>query len=92
MAVAHHEETERLTIFYEEAESGWIAARIEEYPAAISQGRSREEARANVISALRDLTHRPSAAQRLATRLRRGTEAAMGRLAARIRATRAHAR
>jgi hypothetical protein len=92
MAIAHDEQMEQLTILYEEAEDGWIAARIEEVPGAISQGRSREEARANVIQALRDLTHRPSAAERLASRVRRRTEGAKDRLYARIRATRAPAR
>jgi predicted RNase H-like HicB family nuclease len=44
----------RLTIAYEEPdEEGWIVARVVEVPGAISQGRSREEARENVIDALR---------------------------------------
>ena len=60
MAVTHREDTEHLTILFEAAENGWIAARIEEFPGAISQGRTRDEARANVIQALRDLTHRPT--------------------------------
>jgi predicted RNase H-like HicB family nuclease len=47
-------ETLRLTITYEEPdEDGWIVARVIEVPGAISQGRSREEARENVIDALR---------------------------------------
>lgn len=33
-------------------EQGWIVARVLEVPGAISQGRSREEARANVLDAL----------------------------------------
>jgi predicted RNase H-like HicB family nuclease len=33
-------------------ESGWIVARVLEVPGAISQGRSREEARENVLDAL----------------------------------------
>jgi predicted RNase H-like HicB family nuclease len=89
MTVAHHEQTEHLTILYEEAENGWVAARIEEVPGAISQGRSREEARANVIEALRDLTHRQTPAERVATRLRQRTERLMSRASARLRATRA---
>jgi len=34
-------------------EDGWIVARILEVPGAISQGRTREEARDNVLNALR---------------------------------------
>lgn len=60
MAVAHGDRTEHLTILFEEAENGWVAARIEEVPAAISQGRSYDEARANVIDALHDLLDRRS--------------------------------
>jgi predicted RNase H-like HicB family nuclease len=72
MAVADRldTDTETLTILYEEAEDGWIAARIEEVPAAISQGRTREEARANVISALHDLTNEATLAERALYRLR----------------------
>ena len=43
----------QLTIRYEPGEDGWIIASIPEVPGAISQGRTREEARANVIDALR---------------------------------------
>jgi predicted RNase H-like HicB family nuclease len=44
----------RLTITYEEPdEEGWIVARVVEVPGAISQGRTREEARENVVDALR---------------------------------------
>ncbi len=43
----------QLTIRYEAGEDGWIVASIPEVPGAISQGRTREEARANVIDALR---------------------------------------
>ncbi|MEK7285563.1 MAG: type II toxin-antitoxin system HicB family antitoxin [Chloroflexota bacterium] len=44
----------RLTITYdEEDEEGWIVARVLQVPGAISQGRTREEARENVIDALR---------------------------------------
>ncbi len=42
-----------LTIVYEPSEEGWILASIPEVPGAMSQGRTREEARANVIDALR---------------------------------------
>lgn len=44
----------RLTITYEEPdEDGWIVARVVEVPGAISQGRTPQEARENVIDALR---------------------------------------
>ena len=47
-------ETLRLTITYDEPdEDGWIVARVVEVPGAISQGRSREDARENVLDALR---------------------------------------
>lgn len=47
-------ETLRLTIAYDEPdEAGWVVARVIEVPGAISQGKTREEARENVIDALR---------------------------------------
>jgi len=47
-------DTLRLTITYGEPdEEGWIVARVVQVPGAISQGRTREEARENVIDALR---------------------------------------
>ena len=47
-------DTLRLTIAYDEPdEQGWIVARVLEVPGAMSQGRTREEARENVIDALR---------------------------------------
>jgi predicted RNase H-like HicB family nuclease len=72
MAVADPIETERdtLTIVYEDAGDGWVSAQIAEVPAAISQGRTRAEARANVISALHDLTHEPTLPERLLYRMR----------------------
>lgn len=43
-------DTLRLTIAFEEPdEDGWIVARVVEVPGALSQGRTREEARSNVI-------------------------------------------
>ncbi len=42
-----------LTIRYEAGDDDWIVASIPEVPGALSQGRTREEARANVIDALR---------------------------------------
>jgi len=42
------------TIAFDEAdEDGWIVARVLEVPGALSQGRTREEARENVLDALR---------------------------------------
>jgi len=46
-------ETLQLTVRYEDAGEGWILATIPEVPGAISQGRTRTEARENVIDALR---------------------------------------
>ncbi len=47
-------DTLRLTITYDDPdENGWIVARVVQVPGAISQGRTREEARENVIDALR---------------------------------------
>jgi predicted RNase H-like HicB family nuclease len=44
----------RLTITFEEPdEEGWIVASVLEVPGALSQGRTRAEARENVIDALR---------------------------------------
>jgi predicted RNase H-like HicB family nuclease len=44
----------RLTIFFDEPDDDrWIVARVYGVPGAISQGRTREEARENVIDALR---------------------------------------
>jgi predicted RNase H-like HicB family nuclease len=48
-------ESLRVTIVYEEGEDGWIVASIPEVPGALSQGRTRDEARANVIDALRGI-------------------------------------
>lgn len=42
-----------LTIVYEPGEDGWVLASIPEVAGVFSQGHSREEARANVIDALR---------------------------------------
>ncbi len=42
----------RLTIVYEDAGDGWIMAAVPEVPGANSQGRTRQEARENVIDAL----------------------------------------
>ena len=42
-----------LTIVFEQGEDGWVVASIPEVPGAHSQVRTREEARANAIDALR---------------------------------------
>ncbi len=42
-----------LTIVYEPGENGWTIASIPQVAGVFSQGRTREEARANVIDALR---------------------------------------
>jgi predicted RNase H-like HicB family nuclease len=43
----------QMTITYEEPdEDGWIVARVVEVPGAMSQGRTRDEARENVVDAL----------------------------------------
>lgn len=44
-----------MTIVYEAGEDGGIVASIPEVPGTHSQGRTREEARANVIEALRGM-------------------------------------
>lgn len=41
-----------LTIRYEDAGGGWLTAQIAEIPGAISEGKTRVEARSNVIDAL----------------------------------------
>lgn len=43
----------QFTITYEDGEDGWLVAQVREVPGAISQGQTREEARENVIDALR---------------------------------------
>ncbi len=44
-----------LTIIYEWSEDGWWVAEIAEVPGALSQGRTKEEARVNVLDALNEL-------------------------------------
>ncbi len=48
-------ESLQITIVYEQGEDGWVVASIPEVPGANSQGHTREEARANVIDALRGI-------------------------------------
>ncbi len=45
-------ESLRLSIVYEDAGDGWIMASVPEVPGVNSQGRTRKEARGNVIDAL----------------------------------------
>jgi uncharacterized protein YdaU (DUF1376 family) len=63
-ATTHSETTAHLTFHFEEGEDGWVTARIEEEPAAISQGRTRQEAYENVLDALYDLRHEASPVER----------------------------
>jgi len=51
--MANMRQTLRLTLHFEDAGDGWVLATIPEVPGAISQGRTRAEARNNVIDALR---------------------------------------
>ncbi len=48
-------ESLQLTIVFEQGDEGWIVASVPEVPGALSQGRTREEARTNVIDALRGI-------------------------------------
>ena len=48
-------ESLQVTIVYEQGEDGWIVASIPGVPGASSQGRTRDEARTNVIDALRGI-------------------------------------
>ena len=41
-----------LTILYEDGDDGWIVAAIPAIPGVLSQGRTKEEARKNVLDAL----------------------------------------
>ncbi len=58
----HVSESLRLTIVFEQGEDGLVVASIPEVPGTVSQGRTRAEARANVIDALR-LMLRPEPGQ-----------------------------
>lgn len=44
-----------VTIIYEWGEDGWWIAEVAEVPGAISQGRTKEEAKGNVLDALQEL-------------------------------------
>jgi predicted RNase H-like HicB family nuclease len=51
--VLHVSDALQFTIHYTSIEDGWVMAQVEEVPGALSQGRTREEARENVLDALR---------------------------------------
>ena len=53
----------------EETDDGWFAARIEG-TGAFGEGRTRDEARRNVFSALHDLSYEPTLPERILYRLR----------------------
>ncbi|HLH66141.1 MAG TPA: hypothetical protein VKV27_10595 [Solirubrobacteraceae bacterium] len=57
---------DRLTFRFTPNPDGWVTAQIVEFPAAISQGATENEARANVLEALHDLMHEPTTAERIA--------------------------
>jgi hypothetical protein len=57
---------ERLTVVIDKTDDGWYAARIPEGPGAHGQGRTPEQAKANVLQAMHDLTHEPTTAERVA--------------------------
>lgn len=59
-----------VTIIFERGEDGWWLATIPEVPGAFSQGRTRDEARANVFDALEELM---AARRELALRERTAT-------------------
>ncbi len=46
-------ESLRFTITFADGDDGWIVAQVKEVPGAVSQGRTRSEARENVLDALR---------------------------------------
>ena len=60
-----------LTIIFEPGQDGWWIATIPEVPGAFSQGRTKEEARENVIDALSELM----AARRESALRDKGTDA-----------------
>ncbi|MGI8846162.1 MAG: type II toxin-antitoxin system HicB family antitoxin [Thermoleophilaceae bacterium] len=48
-------ESLQLTVVYEDAGEGWVMAYVPEVPGAISQERTRDEAREAVVEAIRDV-------------------------------------
>lgn len=57
------EGTLRLRIEYEPGEDGWVLAQIPAVPGAMSQGRTRKQARENVLDALQLLLSSEPAAE-----------------------------
>lgn len=55
----------QLTGVFASNPDGWVTAQIGEFPAAISQGPNEHEAWLNVLDAYHDLTHEPTATERL---------------------------
>ncbi len=47
--------TSDITIIYEWSQDGWWVAEIAEVPGAVSQGKTKSEAKANVLDALSEL-------------------------------------
>ena len=45
----------KLTIIYEQGKDGWWIATVPEFPGAFSQGKTKAEARENVLDALGEL-------------------------------------
>ena len=52
-------ESLQLTVVYEDAGEGWVMAYVPEVPGAISQERTRDEAREAVVEAIRDVLELP---------------------------------
>lgn len=68
MTVAQTMLDSELTVIFEKDEDGWWIATIPEVPGAFSQGRTKDEARTNVLDALNELM---AARRDLALRQRR---------------------
>jgi predicted RNase H-like HicB family nuclease len=86
-----------VTIAYDDPdEDGWIVARILDVPGALSQGRTHEEARLNVLDALRTLQtadrHGLQRTPPMHIVLDRSSESARHRASARGHRARPHAR
>ena len=65
-AIEQPHSEERLTVVIDKTDDGWYAARIPEVPGAHGQGRTPEQAKANVLQSMHDLTHEPTTAERVA--------------------------
>jgi predicted RNase H-like HicB family nuclease len=73
----------RLTVIYEPDERGWTRATIPAVPGTISMGRTRHEARDNVLDALREM---------LAVRVQAGQGAVREEVEVRLDLARSHNR